>query len=76
MNFIALLLLVVLGRNLSALIQPPLLIECFCRGLILLTIKKGTDTGVNKIVGAISFQIIPADTQYVEVPLAVVDSVY
>ncbi|KAI3749893.1 hypothetical protein L2E82_20513 [Cichorium intybus] len=31
---------------------------------------------VLQIVGAVSFQIIPADTQYVEVPLAAVDSIY
>ncbi|KAI3514406.1 hypothetical protein L1887_12784 [Cichorium endivia] len=41
-----------------------------------LVLKSKCEEGLGEVVGAISFQIIPADTQYAEVPLAAVDSVY
>ncbi|KVI12108.1 Acyl-CoA N-acyltransferase [Cynara cardunculus var. scolymus] len=41
-----------------------------------LVLKSNSEEGSGEVVAAISFQIIPADTQYAEVPLAAVCSVY
>ncbi|KAJ9548171.1 hypothetical protein OSB04_020714 [Centaurea solstitialis] len=41
-----------------------------------LVLKSKSEEGPGEVVSAISFQIIPADTQYAEVPLAAVCSVY
>ncbi|KAI3787061.1 hypothetical protein L1987_41245 [Smallanthus sonchifolius] len=41
-----------------------------------LVLKTKSKEGPGEVIAAISFQIIPADTQYAEVPLAAVSSVY
>ncbi|PWA44870.1 Acyl-CoA N-acyltransferase [Artemisia annua] len=41
-----------------------------------LVLKSKSEEGPGEVIAAISFQIIPADTQYAEVPLAAVSSVY
>ncbi|CAH1432195.1 unnamed protein product [Lactuca virosa] len=41
-----------------------------------LVLKSKSMEGSGEVVAAISFQIIPADTQYAEVPLAAVSSIY
>ncbi|XP_023741132.1 uncharacterized protein LOC111889228 [Lactuca sativa] len=41
-----------------------------------LVLKSNSMEGSGEVVAAITFQIIPADTQYAEVPLAAVSSIY
>ncbi|KAJ0737851.1 hypothetical protein HanLR1_Chr06g0211551 [Helianthus annuus] len=41
-----------------------------------LVLKSKSEEGSGEVVAAISFQIIPADTRFAEVPLAAVSSVY
>ncbi|KAA8518075.1 hypothetical protein F0562_015549 [Nyssa sinensis] len=41
-----------------------------------LLLKSKSEEGSGEVISAITFQIIPADTQYAEVPLAAVSSIY
>ncbi|XP_022766618.1 uncharacterized protein LOC111311476 isoform X2 [Durio zibethinus] len=41
-----------------------------------LTLKNKSIDGVEEVIAAITYQIIPADTQFAEIPLAAVNSIY